>query len=303
MGATAHAIGAAMFEVFAYDEEGNLLTPNFYDYHVPAHARHAAAQDRRRSSPRPRSRRSARRGWARAEAAGSTASAPRSRTLSAPSGGAIVTSSHNPYHRVWEMLRHPERSREKVEVSLEVKRRRDEGVRRAARGRLERDQRPVEDGEDDARRRELRDRRRPALERQGQGAARARWPEDDDRSSRSSRSARSSSRRSTRRAQGVGAMMNMTTSFTLTGEGEHDLDGLGGRRQDRRPGRLDGSARAAADHQPAGRERAGRARRAGAGGEGRRPDQRLGPASAGHRSSREPRPRRARAETRLPLRS
>ena len=35
MGATAHAIGAAMFEVFAYDEEGNLLTPNFYDYHVP----------------------------------------------------------------------------------------------------------------------------------------------------------------------------------------------------------------------------------------------------------------------------
>ena len=35
MGATAHAIGAAMFESFTYDEEGNLLTPNFYDYHVP----------------------------------------------------------------------------------------------------------------------------------------------------------------------------------------------------------------------------------------------------------------------------
>jgi hypothetical protein len=32
------------------------------------------------------------------------------------SGGAVVTSSHNPYHRVWEMLRQPERSREKVEV-------------------------------------------------------------------------------------------------------------------------------------------------------------------------------------------
>jgi hypothetical protein len=29
---------------------------------------------------------------------------------------AIVTSSHNPYHRVWEMLRDPEQSREKVEV-------------------------------------------------------------------------------------------------------------------------------------------------------------------------------------------
>ena len=31
-------------------------------------------------------------------------------------GGAIVTDSHNPYHRVWELLRDPERSREKVEV-------------------------------------------------------------------------------------------------------------------------------------------------------------------------------------------
>ena len=35
MGATAQAIGAAIHEVFEYDEDGNLLTPNFYDYHVP----------------------------------------------------------------------------------------------------------------------------------------------------------------------------------------------------------------------------------------------------------------------------
>ena len=35
MGATAHALGAATWETFAYDEDGNLLTPNFYDYHVP----------------------------------------------------------------------------------------------------------------------------------------------------------------------------------------------------------------------------------------------------------------------------
>jgi 2-furoyl-CoA dehydrogenase large subunit len=34
-GATAQALGAATHEIFAYDEEGNLLTPNFYDYHVP----------------------------------------------------------------------------------------------------------------------------------------------------------------------------------------------------------------------------------------------------------------------------
>ena len=35
MGATAQALGAATHETFAYDEDGNLLTPNFYDYHVP----------------------------------------------------------------------------------------------------------------------------------------------------------------------------------------------------------------------------------------------------------------------------
>jgi hypothetical protein len=33
------------------------------------------------------------------------------------SGRALVTDSHNPYHRVWEMLREPERSRSKVEVT------------------------------------------------------------------------------------------------------------------------------------------------------------------------------------------
>ena len=35
MGAAAHGIGAATHETFTYDEDGNLLTPNFYDYHVP----------------------------------------------------------------------------------------------------------------------------------------------------------------------------------------------------------------------------------------------------------------------------
>ena len=34
-GATVHAIGAALYETFAYDEYGQLLTSNFYDYHVP----------------------------------------------------------------------------------------------------------------------------------------------------------------------------------------------------------------------------------------------------------------------------
>ena len=30
---------------------------------------------------------------------------------------ALVTDSHNPYHRVWELLREPERSRSKVKVT------------------------------------------------------------------------------------------------------------------------------------------------------------------------------------------
>ena len=30
-----HAIGAALYEDFVYDEDGQLLTSNFYDYHVP----------------------------------------------------------------------------------------------------------------------------------------------------------------------------------------------------------------------------------------------------------------------------
>ena len=34
-GATVHAIGAALYEDFVYDEDGQLLTSNFYDYHVP----------------------------------------------------------------------------------------------------------------------------------------------------------------------------------------------------------------------------------------------------------------------------
>jgi hypothetical protein len=32
-------------------------------------------------------------------------------------GGGIVTDSHNPYHRVWELLSNPERSKGTVEVT------------------------------------------------------------------------------------------------------------------------------------------------------------------------------------------
>ena len=106
-GATAHALGAATHETFTYDEDGNLLTPNFYDYHVPhaldmpplktgydrvAVAVHAA---RREGHGRGRRRRA------------STPSAPRSRTRCRPRGRPIVYDSCNPYHRVWELLQRP----------------------------------------------------------------------------------------------------------------------------------------------------------------------------------------------------
>src|SRR5438045_7402381 len=35
MGATAQALGAAVHETYEYDEDGNVLTPNFSHHHVP----------------------------------------------------------------------------------------------------------------------------------------------------------------------------------------------------------------------------------------------------------------------------
>ena len=67
------------------------------------------------------------------------------------------------------------------------------------------------------------------------------------------------------KGQGVGALMDMTTSFTLSEAGGRDLHGVGGGREDRGPRRFDGPARPPADRQPAGRRRAGRARAAGRG--------------------------------------
>ena len=68
------------------------------------------------------------------------------------------------------------------------------------------------------------------------------------------------------KGQGVGAMMNMQTTFDAqrrAGGGTHDE--VDGGREDRRPGRLDGPARPAADREPAGAARARRARPAGPG--------------------------------------
>ena len=89
-GATAHAIGAALHEDFVYDEDGQLLTSNFYDYHVPHALDVPALKTGSIESPSPFSPLGSK-GMGRAAAAASTASAPRSRTPSSPRAGRSST--------------------------------------------------------------------------------------------------------------------------------------------------------------------------------------------------------------------
>ncbi len=99
MGATAQAIGAAMHEIFEYDEDGNLLTPNFYDYHVP----HALDMPPLRTgfleSPSPFTPLGTK-GMGEGGGAGIHAICAAVQDAT----GKIVTDSHNPYQRVWELL-------------------------------------------------------------------------------------------------------------------------------------------------------------------------------------------------------
>ena len=114
-GALAHGIGAAIWETFTYDEDGNLLTPNFYAYHVP----HALDMPRLETSwiesPSPFGPLGAKgMGEGGGGAIHCVCSALQDALRSV--GGAIVSDSHNPYDRVWELLRRPERSEANVEV-------------------------------------------------------------------------------------------------------------------------------------------------------------------------------------------
>jgi len=99
MGATAQAIGAAMHETYEYDEDGNLLTPNFYDYHVP----HALDMPPLRTgfieSPSPFTPLGTK-GMGEGGGAGIHAVCAAVQDAT----GKIVTDSHNPYQRVWELL-------------------------------------------------------------------------------------------------------------------------------------------------------------------------------------------------------
>jgi CO/xanthine dehydrogenase Mo-binding subunit len=115
MGATAHAIGAAMFESFTYDDEGNLLTPNFYDYHVPHTLDMPPLKTAAVESPSPFTSLGTK-GMGEGGGGGIHAISAALQDALRAAGGAIVTDSHNPYHRVFEMLTRPDEARAKVEV-------------------------------------------------------------------------------------------------------------------------------------------------------------------------------------------
>jgi len=99
MGATAQALGAAVHEVFEYDEDGNLLTPNFYDYHVPHALDMPPLKTGFVESPSPFT---PLRTKGMGEGGGAGIHAVCAAVQDAT--GAIVTDSHNPYQRVWHLL-------------------------------------------------------------------------------------------------------------------------------------------------------------------------------------------------------
>jgi CO/xanthine dehydrogenase Mo-binding subunit len=114
-GATAHALGAATFETFPYDEEGTLLTANFYDYHVPHALDMPPLKTGYIESPSPFSSLGTK-GMGEGGGAGVHAVCAAIQDALRPLGKPIVTDSHNPYRRVWEVIRDPAATRGLVEV-------------------------------------------------------------------------------------------------------------------------------------------------------------------------------------------
>ena len=105
-----------MWESFAYDEDGNLLTPNFYDYHVPHAMDMPPLKTGSVESPSPFTSLGTK-GMGEGGGGGIHCVCAALQDALRVNGGAIVYDSHNPYHRVWEMLQDPGPSRANVEVS------------------------------------------------------------------------------------------------------------------------------------------------------------------------------------------
>jgi 2-furoyl-CoA dehydrogenase large subunit len=115
-GATAHAIGAAIHEQFVYDEDGTLLTANFYDYHVPHALDMPPLKTAALESASPVTPLGAK-GMGEGGGGGIHAICAAIQDALRPAGRPIVYDSCNPYQRVWELLRDPESTRANVEVT------------------------------------------------------------------------------------------------------------------------------------------------------------------------------------------
>ncbi|HJX46943.1 MAG TPA: xanthine dehydrogenase family protein molybdopterin-binding subunit [Gaiellaceae bacterium] len=115
MGATAHGLGGVMHEVFEYDEEGNLLTPNFYDYHVPHALDMPPLKTGFVESPSPFTPLGTK-GMGEGGGAAIHAVCAAIQDALRGNGDAIVWDSSNPYRRVWEMLSSPDTAGGRVSV-------------------------------------------------------------------------------------------------------------------------------------------------------------------------------------------
>ncbi len=116
-GATAHAIGAALHETFAYDEDGQLLTANFYEYHVPHALDMPDIKTASIESPSPFNDLGTKGMGEGGGAAIHAVCAAIQDALRAAGRPAVVYDSHNPAERVWRMIQNPEESRSLVEVT------------------------------------------------------------------------------------------------------------------------------------------------------------------------------------------
>jgi CO/xanthine dehydrogenase Mo-binding subunit len=114
-GATAQALGAATHEIFVYDEDGNLLTPNFYDYHVPHALDMPPLKTGNIESPSPFTSMGTK-GMGEGGGAGIHAVCAALQDALRPVGNPIVYDSCNPPHRVWELISNPAESRGRVAV-------------------------------------------------------------------------------------------------------------------------------------------------------------------------------------------
>ena len=253
MGATAQALGAAVHETYEYDEDGNLLTPNFYDYHVPHALDMPPLATGAIESPSPFTPLGTK-GMGEGGGAGIHAICAAIQDAT----GQVVTDSHNPYQRVWRLLQEAWRVNVSGDRVFEAPRATvwqvlndPESMAKTMPGVESFD---VHD-----------DRHWTANVKIPLGLGSMKMKVDMEKvEEREPDFAKLAVK-----GNGVGAIMNMETSFTLSdADGGGHLDGLERRGEDPRAGRLDGPARPAADREPAGPARPHGARRPGPGGDG-----------------------------------